>query len=93
MLTKCVILGSALFMTGCVHGITSPRASQLDGEIMIFEELAIEQTGGFDLALYAAPGPSLVAGDGVAMQWAVSHQIISYAATENSWHTTMVYLD
>lgn len=67
-----ILLGS-LPLGGCSSWSTSARAEPANrGAPAVLSELGIART---TPRRSAAPGPSLVAGDGIAWSWAVAHRV------------------
>lgn len=90
MLMRTALLGACFGLTGCTHDLGEWHSVKLDADLAVFGELGVfpEQRP----SAVMAPGPSLIAGDAIAMQWAAQH-VVSYAADDGTWAPAIAYLD
>lgn len=63
-------LSAVALATGCAHSWGTHRVSKLDANNVVLTELFESEHQSDRRASVAAPGPSLVAGDDIAMEWA-----------------------
>lgn len=82
----CPLAGCAGWMTAA--GPAQPAAS----EVAVVAELGLVKSRVASEDTVLAEGPSLVAGDGLAMQWAFAHGVIA-ARDAGPWAPAVLVLD
>ena len=86
-----MIATSILPLSGCGKWMIADPSTPPPSEVTVLAELGVitpklpQQPG-------RAKGPSLVAGDGVALQWAAAHGVIA-ARDAGPWTPAMLVLD
>ncbi len=87
-----VLAASISPLAGCAGWMTAAQAEPAAAEVAVFTELGVIQPHAARTNPVRSDGPSLVAGDGLAMQWAYAHGVIA-ARDAGPWAPAMLVLD